>query len=147
MTQQPWNSPMPNSRDPKSKRTHSALRLAALQTVAVRAKVNITSYLIMQFYEVSFKRPKLRIDNNPATEGSEIAMPSWPMIEYQAETWCLLVTHSSSHVRLALLRIPSPTFWALQLIIKSIDQCNRINCVHSHNSIIVESSCQHSAVS
>jgi hypothetical protein len=49
----------------------------------------------------------------PATEGSEIAMPSWPMIEYRAETWCLLVTHSSSHVRLALLRIPSPTFWAL----------------------------------
>jgi hypothetical protein len=30
------------------------------------------------------------------------AMPSWPMIEYQADTWCLLVKHSSSHVGLAL---------------------------------------------
>jgi hypothetical protein len=30
------------------------------------------------------------------------AMPSWPMIEYQADTWCLLVKRSSSHVGLAL---------------------------------------------
>jgi hypothetical protein len=44
-----------------------------------------------------------------ATEGSEIAMPSWPMIEYRAETWCLLVTHSLSHVGLTLLGIASPT--------------------------------------
>jgi hypothetical protein len=44
-----------------------------------------------------------------ATEGSEIAMPSWPMIEYRAETWYLLVTHSLSHVPLTLLGIASPT--------------------------------------
>jgi hypothetical protein len=53
-------------------------------------------------------------------------MPSWPMIEYQAETWCLLVTHISFHVRLVLLRIPSPTFGLciiiiIIIIIKSID--------------------------
>jgi hypothetical protein len=52
-------------------------------------------------------------EDKTATEGSEIAMPSWPMIEYRAKTWCLLVTHSSSHVRLAMLRMPSPTFCAL----------------------------------
>jgi hypothetical protein len=70
------------------------------------------------------------------------------MIEYQAETWCLLVTHSSSHVRLDTVANTIAHFWALELIIiKNIDQCNKINCVHSHNSITVESSCQHSAVS
>jgi hypothetical protein len=53
------------------------------------------------------------------------------MIEYQAETWCLLVTHSSSHVRLTLLGIPSLTFGlCIIIIMKSIDYCNRINCIH-----------------
>jgi hypothetical protein len=50
------------------------------------------------------------------------AMPSWPMIEYQAEAWCLLVKHRSSHVSLALERRPSPTFWALYHIISIIKQ-------------------------
>jgi hypothetical protein len=31
------------------------------------------------------------------------------MIEYRAETWYLLVTHSLSHVPLTLLGIASPT--------------------------------------
>jgi hypothetical protein len=58
---------------------------------------------------ITKKRNKLGVDNTRrllclrdwgvfATEGSEIAMPSWPMIEYRAETWYLLVTHSLSHV-------------------------------------------------
>jgi hypothetical protein len=51
----------------------------------------------------------VRIEEMDATEGSEIAMPSWPMIEYRAEAWCLLVTHSLSHVGLTLLGIASPT--------------------------------------
>jgi hypothetical protein len=54
-----------------------------------------------------------------ATEGSEIAMPSWPMIEYQAETWCLLVTHSLSHVPLTLLGIASPTLGSASSISSS----------------------------
>jgi hypothetical protein len=86
------------------------------------------------------------VTKKTATEGSEIAMPSWPMIGYQAETWCFLVTHSLSHVRLALLGIASPTFGLciiiiiiIIIIIKSIDYCNRINCIHSVERILRQS--------
>jgi hypothetical protein len=78
------------------------------------------------------------------------AMPSWPMIEYQTETWCLLVTHSSSHVRLALCEYHRPPFGLciIIIIIKSIDQAiESIAYTHNIASYPVESSCQHSTVS
>jgi hypothetical protein len=83
-----------------------------------------------------------------ATEGSGKAMPSWPMIEYRAETWCLLVTHSLSHVGLTLLGIASPTLGSSSSSSSTEWIAYTINCVHSH--IIpspVESPVNHSAVS
>jgi len=52
--------------------------------------------------------------DEPATKGSEIAMPSWPMIEYPAETWCLLVTHSLLCTRASwvLTHWPGYATWA-----------------------------------